>query len=366
MKIPLTRSRAWVFGWLTALCIGATASAASAETLLMPPRPFLAGTGEIVWGLTTMAVGTPFVLDYGDGSQTTGTITNATQRAYLAFNHNYPLANTYTVTLCVGAGAAVPGCPGEQATTQIQVYNAASLSPFDLRNVNINRAIQNGLRYLWQSQSNLTTFDTTVETNWGNFPNPFTALVVLAYENQGYKLPNSNAVPTGIYPKYAVRRGLNYVLNRLTTLNIGVTPQGDNPCVSVPAPTCVALSAQTTGDPGYENAIALLPLAGGGALARVNTEATAANVLNKPYGEILQRMVNATTWGQTDSNDPGARGGWIYGFNAGNDGSTDGWDMLAIFDAKGAGANVPDWVKTEWSAPGHALANTLNNDGSCD
>jgi hypothetical protein len=362
--LNLMRTRA------TALVAGASAlvllaTGASAETLLMPPRDYLAGASEVVWGITTQANGTAYVLDYGDGSaQQTGTVTD---RSYIAFNHTYALANTYTVSLCVGAGAAVPGCPGELATVQVQVFNGAVLSAENLRNLNVNRAIHNGFRYLWFSQANRTTFDTNVQTNWGNFPVPFTALVVTALENHGFKLPNNNSVPTGILPKYAVRRGINYVLANLTTLAIGVTPQGDDPCVSVPAPVCSALSAQTTGDPGYENALAILPFAASNALARVNTEVTAANVVNKTYGEILQRLVNATTWGQNDADAGVGRGGWIYGYNSSqSDGSTVGWDMLAIFDALAAGANVPVWVKNEWAGANRGVAAGLNNDGSFD
>ena len=344
------RARVW---WVMALLLFVTASAASAETLLMPPRDFLAGASEVVWGISTQPNATACSLEFGDGAVQDCT---GADRSYIAFNHTYPLAGTYTVTLTKGA---------EVATTEVRVYNAGALSAENLRNLNINRAIQNGLRYLWFSQSNRTTFDTNNETAWGNFPLPFTALVVLAFENHGYTLPNSNAAPTGIFPKYAVRRGFNYILARLTSLTIGLTPQGDNPCVAVPAPTCLALSAQTTGAPGYENAIAILPFAASNALGRTVTEVAAANVNGRTFGEVLQRMLNATMWGQNDNVVAVGRGGWVYTFNStSSDNSTNGWDMLALLDGAAAGATVPVWVRNEWS--NFALPNGLNNDGSFD
>jgi hypothetical protein len=342
---------------IVAFVLSVTGSAVSAETLMMPNRDMLMGASEVVWGITTHpnGVATTYTIDFGDGVITAPA--TVTDRSYIALNHTYALSGVFTATLTVTNGATT-----ETATVTLNVYNSALLSPFDLRNLNVNRAIQNGLRYLWYSQSNRTTFNTNNETSWSGFVNPFTALAVLAFENHGYRLPNSDAVPVGIYPKYVVRRGFNYVLARLTTLTIGVTPAGNDPCISVPAPVCSALSAGTTGDPGYENGIVLLPFAGSGALNRTVTEVAAANVNGKTFGEILQRMVNASIWGQNDSST--GRGGWYYTYNStSSDGSTNGWELLALLDSSAAGANVPAWVKTEWA---NALANGLNNDGSYD
>jgi hypothetical protein len=330
--------------------------AAMAETLMMPNRDMLMGASEVVWGITTLPNTTSsYTIDFGDGTSTP--IAAVTDRSYLAVNHTYATSGVFTATLTVTNGATT-----ETATVQVSVYNAATMSDFDLRNLNVNRAIQNGLRYLWTSQTNRTTFDTNVQTAWGNFANPFTALAVLAFQNHGYRLPNSDAMPTGLYQKYAVRRGFNYVLARLTTLNLNTTPAGNNPCLPDLVVPCTGLSAQTTSDPGYENGIALLPFAGSGALNRTVTEVATANVAGKTYGEILQRMVNASIWGQNDSGT--GRGGWYYTFNStSSDGSTNGWELLGLLDAAAAGATVPAWVKTEWAL---ALAAGLNDNGSFD
>lgn len=356
-KILIERGRARVAAWGAALLLGAMAAApASAETLMMPNRDMLAGQSEVVWGITTLPNSTStYTIDFGDGNVTAPA--PVTDRSYIAVNHTYALAGVRTATLTVTNGATT-----ETATVTIDVYNPASLSAFDLRNLNVNRAIENGLRYLWVSQANRTTFDTTVETNWnwGGFTNAGTALVVEAFLNHGYKLPNSNAMPTGLYEKYVVRRGFNYILARLTSLTVANTPAGNNPCLVVG--DCNVLYATTTNDPGYENGIALLPFAGSGSLSRTVTEVAAANVNGKTFREILQRMVNASIWGQNDSGV--GRGGWYYTFNStSSDGSTNGWQLLGLLAAEAAGATVPAWVRTEWAL---ALAAGLNASGTFD
>jgi hypothetical protein len=322
---------------------------------------------EVVWGITTLPNGaaTTYDIDFGDGTaHATGTVTD---RSYIAVNHTYALSNpNVTVTLTVTSG----GSP-ETATTTVQVYDRSSLSPDVAREFDVNRAIQNGLRYLWTSQSNRTTFDTNIQTSWGGYSGAPTALAVQAFQNQGYRLPNSDAEPTGIYAKYAVRRGLNYILARLGSYAIGTTPAGNNACSSggaapflLPAGTeCDALYQHIYVYSGYENGLAMLAFAGTGALNRTNTEVTTANTTGQTLGQILQRLANASAYGQCDSGN--GRGGWYYYLNnCGSDGSVAGWELVGLLDAESAGAVVPAWVKTEWAAG--ALPNAINTDGSFD
>src|SRR5258706_3347180 len=126
--------------WLCCLAVSMvaiTASAVSAETLLMPPRDFLKGASEVVWGITTQSPVAACTLDYGDATATTNC--NGADRSYIAFNHTYANAGTFTVTLTVGA---------EVATVSVNVFNGPGLTAEALRNLNVNRAIQDGLRYL--------------------------------------------------------------------------------------------------------------------------------------------------------------------------------------------------------------------------
>ena len=349
---------------LALIALAATASVAHAETLLMPARDFLMGTPEVVWGISTLANGSSFTLNYGDGSAaTTGTVSD---RSYIAFNHTFPVSGTFTVTLTVGA---------ETATTTVQVFNGALLSAADLRGLKINKAIEDGLRFLWTTQSNRTTFNTTAVTSWdGSYPRVGTSLVVLAYENHGYKVPNSASAPTGIYPKYVVQRGLNYVVANLQQQVLNQQLAG-NPCVGIPTETlnCTGLYNPDS-DPGYGTAVASLAVLGSSALSRTIPAglggSTGTYVAGKTLGEVAQRLMNTVVWGQ---NDGGAgcvgRGGWYYSLRSDgtgcvtSDGSTVGWNVLALLDAGASGVAVAPFVSTEFA---FALASGGNADGSFD
>jgi hypothetical protein len=338
---------------LVTVAIAATASTAWAETLLMPNRDARTTAPVVVWGVHTQAAGTACSLNFGDGSAAQDC--TGVDRSYIAYAHTYALQGTFTITLTVGL---------ESATTAIRVFNPALFSDGGAagdnnRSLGINMAIQDGLRYLWTQQgSRAANFPAGTTTTWNNsgFTYADTSLVVLSFENQGYKI-TANVAPTGIYEKYIVRRGLNYVISTLGNVTLGLTPAGNNPCVIYA--DCVGLAPP--GDQGYTTAMAILSLAGSGALAQVNTEV--AGVTNgKTYGEILQRAVNAMVWGQNDSSN--GRGGWYYNFNSTVlDGSTMGWTTLALLDAAAAGATVPAFAKTEY-AFGFSCA--LNTNGSFD
>lgn len=353
--------------------IGATS--ASAETLMMPDRDLERGTSEVVWGLTTLPNNSMFSIDFGDGSAPTAfaLLTTAGERSYIHVNHVYALAGTFTATLTVDP---VSG-PNETATVVVRVFDRPTLSDAEKRGLDVNRAIENGLRWLWTQESSRTSFDTQPLAFWTN--QSFTALVVLAFENHGYKVPNSDDPPVGIYPKYVVQRGLNRVFNGLssqalvlqTNLNPCVGP-GIEPGTSNPATTCVGYE-DFSNSVGYSTAIASLPISGSSALTRHVTTGVANG---KTYAETLQRILNAVSYNQIDTGQPN-RGGWAYGAANNSGGSSDssvvGWDLLAIFDAVAAGAVMPndathtDLVKTEFGAPGNALDGHRNDtDGSFD
>lgn len=345
--------RKFIAQGVAVLAMAATASAALGETLMMPKRDARTTAPVVVWGVHDQVAGTPCSLDFGDGSPAFNC--TGVDRSYVAQAHTYALQNTYTATLTVGA---------ESATTTIRVFDPAAFADggatgANNRSLGINMAIQDGLRYLWTNQSSRSAnFPSATTTFWSNsgFPYADTSLVVLAFENQGYKI-TANVAPTGIYEKYIVRRGLNYVTSQLIQQPLAVTPAGNNPCVIYA--DCVGL--RTANDAGYSTAAAILSFAASGALAHVNTE-VAGYTNGKTYGEILQRLVNALAWGQNDAGN--GRGSWDYNFNSTRgDGSTLGWDTLALLDAAAAGATVPAWVLTEYAL---GFSCTLNTDGSFD
>src|SRR5688572_16406608 len=144
---------------LFVLLLGAMASVVSAETLMMPRRDMLRGTSQVVWGVTTRpnhttASPTTYAINFGDGTPTeTGTVTD---RSYLAVNHTYDAAGTFTATLQVtNAGTT------ESASVDIRVFDAAVITAEQLRGVRTNSAIEDGLRFIWVNQNNRAA----------NFPN---------------------------------------------------------------------------------------------------------------------------------------------------------------------------------------------------
>ena len=291
-KNSLIRCLAGVFAILSMTF--AFISPASAETLMMPDRDALMGQGVVVWGVTNQVGGT-YTLDCGNGDVDANVA--LADGSYITKVCTYGAQGTFTATLTSNTAP-------EAATVDVAVFDGTLLSLIDLRGVRINMAIEDGLRNLWTTQSSLgPNFSAAVTTNWGNnSPWVDASMVVLAFENHGYGLTNDNVAPTGLYQKYIVRRGLNYVMSTLSVRGLGVTPQGDDPCVGSGAgwngSDCVGL--QTASIQGYSVGIAMLGFAGSGALARVNTE-VAGVTAGMTYGEILQRLTNALAWGQQDA-----------------------------------------------------------------
>ena len=98
------RKRVLGLGFAMALMLLTGASAASAETLMMPNRDMQMGVSEVVWGITTLPnAGTTFSIDFGDGTVTAFVAVQAAgrDRSYINLNHTYALADTYIATLTV-------------------------------------------------------------------------------------------------------------------------------------------------------------------------------------------------------------------------------------------------------------------------
>ncbi|MEJ2604646.1 MAG: Ig-like domain-containing protein [Gammaproteobacteria bacterium] len=326
----------------------------AAETLMMPDREGIVGEDVVVWGVTDQ--GGNYTIDCGNGSTDTAAVSDG---SYIAFVCTYAAEATYTASLTVG---------GETDTALVSIFDPALIDDFTERAVRVNMAIEDGLRWLWVNQAGrAANFPGGTTTEWagGTWRNPYTSFVVLAFENQGYRLSNDNTAPTGIYEKYIVRRGINRVLTNLSTIQLSAQAAGD-PCVGVPndAERCTGLYENRHDEfhQSYSTGVAVLALAGSGALNRVNNE-VAGFTNGRTYGEILQRMTNALVFGAIEQPNTG-RGGWFYNFNASNsDGSTVGWVLLGLLDAEAAGIIVPDFAKTE-----HAFAAdaSMNTDGSYD
>jgi hypothetical protein len=270
----------------------------------------------------------------------------------------------------------VNGATTEVGTVTVRVFNPASLTADVLRGLNINRAIQDGLRFLWTQQSNrLANFPGTLATSWTGFGHDAvqTALTVAAFENHGYSLSNDQAPATGVYQKYVVERGLIFLGNNLTSFQTSLqgSPAVNEPCIGTdtngnpigPSP-CTAY--ELNDNPGYATSIAIQPFSASQALMRKFPAAGVGPLIQgKSYSEVLQRLIIGLAWGQGDAPNVNGRGGWHYQFNdPTTDGSTIGWNMVALLDAQAAGATIPAFVKSEFIAG--AFATGLNNDGTFD
>jgi VCBS repeat-containing protein len=365
---------------LSLLGIMLSAAGVGAETLLMPKRDALRSTAMIVWGVTTQPNGaaTTYTFNFGDGTpNVTATVTD---RSYINVSHVFPAAGTFTVTLTVVNGATT-----EVATTEVRVVDPAAIggagsttgavgpgSHKVYRDVRINMAIQDGLRYLWVTQANrASNFPNGTTVNWGL--RQWTAFAITAFENHGYRLPSDPLVaPTGIYEKYLVQKGLNFIVGGLSAVQIANQPASSaplqpinrNPCVGIgiePSP-CIGFN-DPSNQPGYTIGIAMMPLAASSALNRTNGAIGPVQAQGKTYREILQRLANTLSHGQIDSNTP-SRGGWAYGMNSAPlDGSVMGWAILGLLDAQAATIVVPDWVSTELA---YGITGAWNSNGSFD
>jgi hypothetical protein len=342
---------------------------ASATTLIMPNRDALKGTAMVVWGNTTQANGTADSIDCGDGTITPGP--TVTDQSYISGTCTYANAGTFNAKLTVGA---------EVATAVITVRDPAALSAFDLRATKINMAIEDGLRSLYFNQFNRAVrFGTNIGsatpmTSWrsasaDNETNSFSALAVLAIQNHGHAV---NGPATDIFQP-VVQNGLNWLFDHaiqkdLTPCSEGGAVPALNPCVGVPAPVNIGLAAPADGLDGYATPIFAAAIGAAAAAAPARTVAAgigSANsnfVAGKTYAEVLQRVANAVSWGQSDGP---TLFGWYYNLQAGNssDGSTMGWALLGLENAAAAGATIPAEVKARLAT---TLTAQLNNNGSLD
>jgi hypothetical protein len=314
---------------------------ASATVRVMPNRDALKGTAIVVWGNTTLANGSTFDIDFGDATaHATGTVTDNT---YIATTHTYNTAGNFIVTLTIN------GTDSETAT--VKVSDPALLSAFDLRNIKINMAIEDGLRFLYFNQVNRSSTPTTQWHDSGGglgYGISYTSLAVLAFENHGHVATND---PNKDIYQDVVQRGLNFIFDRLSIVTLTSEPAGD-PRVGVPNDADLSKGLGSTSFPaGYSTSVAALAVAGANAPTRTVAAGLGVNnsnfVVGKTYAEILQRQINTVVWGAADSGAT-TEGGFRYGLDDNqSDGSAIGWAVLAMLDATAAGATVPAFAATE-------------------
>ena len=106
---------------LLALGILGFTSTAWAQVDIMPDREAFLGAPVVVWGNTTLAGGTPYTIDFGDGTPVVNGVVSASSQSYISTTHTYTTTDPagYTATLTVG---------GSSASATIHVVDGAALT----------------------------------------------------------------------------------------------------------------------------------------------------------------------------------------------------------------------------------------------
>lgn len=347
---------------LMVLTFGVVQAFASANVLLMPDRDAFKGSTIVVWGNTLKPNGTAFDLDFGDGSA--HVVGNVTDQSYIAATHVYNVAGVQTVTLTVG---------GESETAKVTVWDPAALDAFQTRALQVNMAIQDGLRFLYVNQVSRAANFLTNKSYWNGTDNSsssmhYSALTLLAFQNHGYAVTND---PLKDIYQPVVQRGLNGLFDRFAKITLTCNDVSGNACVGVPIDGSQNVGLSSTGNNGYSTGTltAAIAAAAGIAPGRLVAAGLGASnaffVAGRTYAEILQRLANTAVWGQAPSTCGNInRGGWVYGLHqCSADGSTAGWEFFGLIDAAAAGAIVPAFAKTEAT---FSIDSGLNTNGSLD
>lgn len=344
-----TASVARLLVGLLALASIGLASTAWAQVAMMPDRDALKGSQLVVWGNTTLPGGTAYSIDFGDGTPVLNGTVNVSSQSYIATTHTYTTAlpsEAFTATLTVGASSA---------SATVTVIDGVPLTPLQLEDVQVNNAIEDGLRYQYFSvDSREIRHDAGWSiASWQNH-GAFTSMATLAFENHGYTIASGD-----VYSP-VVQGGLNFVFNGLTNITITAASEPGDPCVGLATNPCIGLYPNNAGHIGYSTSIALLAIAGSQAPGAVVGAGLGAGA-GMTYKEVAQRISNAVVWGQADPNT-GGWGGWQYGLdNGASDGSAIGWNVLGLLDAAAFGVLVPAHVGPELE---HEIAQTTNATGS--
>lgn len=287
--------------------------------------------------LKAVAGGVPvpfdYIWDYGDGS---GTVTNTVTNTAVVYN--------------LEARHAYTGSEGTPfyATIRLVQTNGTVLSdtyPLVLRpktlDTEMKVAIDEGLWYLHKIQ---TRYD--IDANhkggywtysaWGSFHINVTASAAQAFGINGHLMTSDSTQDPYVE---TVQRGVNYLLTRLTTVNIGPQTYGD------PDGNANGIGLSSPDDrPPYEVGPVMDALV---AVGRPELVAAVggANVKGRPFEDLMQDMVDVYAWGQSDYTD-NRGGGWRYGWNGDSDNSVCQWAAIGFMAAERYwGMPAPGWVK---------------------
>lgn len=267
--------------------------------------------------------------DFGDGSPAVnGTVTTA------ADLYNLQAVHAYT-------GRA--GVPYYATITVIDKDNNLYLDtyPVIIRNktldIEMNVAIDEGLWYLHKVQTR-RDIDAQNRGGYWTFGGYYGCVIASALQaffvNGHLETGDANQDP---YVSTVIR-GMNDLLTRLKTYNIGLQAYGDPDTNG----NGIGLSVNE-GSEIYQLGQIMDAIVAGGRpelIARTGP----ANVKGRTYRDIVQDMADQYAWGQHDGASVG--GGWRYGWGDHPDNSAAQWGAIGLYAAEyHFGCVVPQWVK---------------------
>ena len=279
-----------------------------------------------------------YTWDFGDGSPVE---TGAVSDPYaIQARHTYVgnIGDLFVATLTVTDG------DGEFGSDHylVEIKDGAELA------VQVNVAIDEGLWRLQKDQNRGAFPDGTPYGYWpyGGNSVASTGASTEAFEIQG-SLPGGDP---GEDPYVeTVQRGLNYLLRELFRQSVGQDatncPLGD------PDGNGNGFGLASNGNVVYESGIALMALASSRCPDCIAATGI-PEVVNRPYLDIAQDMVDWFSYCQSDPYSGNYRGGWRYGCNSGDsDNSVSQWPVIGMESAEvnfgPAGLVVPQFVKDE-------------------
>ena len=315
----------WVNDTATTLSVGPTALRVN----VMPEYYTFNGTSNIIWGnchwdpADTVHTGT-YNWTFGDGTWTTGTVSDTAgwgHARYIPVTHAYTSEGVYYATLTVTADF---DGSSDNDTVKINVYNASTLTAEQLEKIKVNKAIEDGLRCLYNLQY--------TDGKWGGYGSYWTSgtgEAVLAFENQGH-IPLKD-INKDIYAEY-VQMGLDYLFGQLSVQTLSNQTYIGNPDTNGNG---IGLYWYGEGRPVYSTPMAMMAIIGSLTPDATATTGDATYVNGRTYLNITRDICDYLAWAQNEAGGGVYRGGWRYTANYGDsDNSVSQWPALGLLAAE--------------------------------
>ncbi|MBC8445900.1 MAG: S8 family serine peptidase [Chloroflexi bacterium] len=295
---------------------------------VMPEYYTFVGTGNIIWGNChwdpddTDHTGS-YHWDFGDGDSADGAVSDTAgwdHARYIDETHTYDSAGVYDASLTVTADF---DGSSDSDTVRIHVYDEATLTPDELEEVKVNKAIEDGLRWLYNRQY--------TDGKWRGYNGYYiagTGEAALAFENQGH-LP-SNDINEDIYAEY-IQMGLDYLLGQLSVQDLTNQTYIGNPDTNGNG-----IGLYWSGDRcPYFTPMGMMAIIGSLTPDEVATTGDATYVNGRTYRNIVRDVCDWLAWAQNEAGGGVHRGGWRYSANyATSDNSVSQWPALGLFEAE--------------------------------